>query len=465
MPDLLLHDPALTAFGEFITRTIGLSFGPARRVELKRAVDALTNDLSFDDSQACIRSLINQPMTPRRLELLAQRLTVPETYFFRETACLDALAADILPPLIQARRTAGNKIRLWSAACCTGEEAYSIAITLMRTIPDWRAWDLTILGTDLNPHNLHKAREGVYGEWSFRGAPVWLKSEFFKPTPDGRWEIQPHVKQAVQFTQLNLAEETYSPLTAAMDVIFCGNVLMYFSDDQATKTLQKFCRTQADGGWLIVGPNDSPRNFPTEYKRSRLPGGVVYRKTNEEPSEPVPAHLAPPPPRFHTTQPPPRIYPPRASAVTPPIPKHDPATSVPSAAYAALAQNARDLANQGRLPEALKACDQWIAVDKSNPLSHYMRAIILMETGQSADAAASLRTVLYLQPDFVMAHFTLASINQNSRRPREAQKHMANVAALLAASQPTDIIPESDGMTAQRLLQIAADTLQQEAKS
>jgi chemotaxis protein methyltransferase CheR len=457
LQDLPLRDPVLSAFGEFVTQLTGLAFDPARSVDLRRAVTALTHDLAFEDANACMRSLMDQPMTPRRLELLAHRLTVPETYFFRETACLDVLATHILPELIHTRRTSGHKLQLWSAACCTGEEAYSAAIVLMRTLPDWQAWDISILATDLNPANLRKAQAGIYGEWSFRGAPGWLKTDYFKPTSDGHWEISQRVRQAVRFEQLNLADNSYpSPAThtTSIDVIICGNVLMYFSDDQATKTLERLYRAQAEGGWLIVGPNDTPRVFPTPYKRISFPRAVVYRKATSEPFAPVPTSTPAAP--LAQLPPPARLLHPPALTPAPPAPKIVPP------AYADLA---RDLANQGRLAEALKTCDLWIAARKSDPLGHYIRSVILLEMGHPSQAAASLRTVIYLQSDFVMAHFILGQIAQNSHQHHAAKKHMSNVLNLLSSTPPEQTVPESDGMTAQGLLQAASAILQPEVKA
>ena len=105
------------------------------------------------------------------------------------------LERDILPPLIASRAAAGRTLRLWSAGCCTGEEAYSLAITCARALPDIGRWNVSILATDINPRFLAKAEAGLYTEWSFRGAPGWLRERYFAPAADRKLAIAPTRKK------------------------------------------------------------------------------------------------------------------------------------------------------------------------------------------------------------------------------------------------------------------------------
>ncbi len=148
----------------------------------------------------------------------------------------EALEDRILPELIRSRSVGNRRLRIWSAGCATGEEPYSIAIALRRALPVPEDWRITILATDINPHILRKASAGVYGEWSFRNAPPWLKGTWFRPKKDGKLEILPEIRKMVSFAYLNLAEDIFpSPVnnTNAMDLIFCRNVLMYFAAERA----------------------------------------------------------------------------------------------------------------------------------------------------------------------------------------------------------------------------------------
>src|SRR6185369_3291595 len=135
----------------------------------------------------CIERLVSGQLDKEQLETLAGHLTIGETYFFREQSSFDILENSILPDLIASRRGRGQRLRIWSAGCSTGEEAYSLAILLSRLIPDQREWQITILATDINSSALGKAVQGVYSDWSFRGVPQWIRQRYFKKTHDGRY--------------------------------------------------------------------------------------------------------------------------------------------------------------------------------------------------------------------------------------------------------------------------------------
>ena len=143
-------DGRMAELSDFVTAHIGLYFPQPAWRDLQRAAASAASELGLPDAEASIRWLLTPPVTPRHIQVLARHLTIGETYFFREKPALQVLEARILPELIQARRGTTRQIRIWSAACCTGEEPYTLAIILSRLLPDWREWDITILGTDIN---------------------------------------------------------------------------------------------------------------------------------------------------------------------------------------------------------------------------------------------------------------------------------------------------------------------------
>ena len=116
--------------------------------------------------------------------------------------------AEVLPELIDRRRNGERRLRLWSAACCSGEEAYSLAISVRKALPDPTGWQVTILGTDINPHFLRKATKGVFSDWSFRDTPPGFRERHFRKTGDGLWELLPETGRMVSFSHLNLAEDS-----------------------------------------------------------------------------------------------------------------------------------------------------------------------------------------------------------------------------------------------------------------
>ncbi|MBN1893877.1 tetratricopeptide repeat protein [bacterium] len=276
-----ISNELLSELSKYVTVNMGLYFPKGRWLDLLRGFQAAVKEFGTEDIEDCIHSLLSAPPKKRQVEILARHLTVGETYFFREPKVFEALEKKILPELIRSRWETEKRLRIWSAACCTGEEAYSIAILLTRLIPDLKDWNITILATDINPHFLAKAAEGVYREWSFRGIPYWLKENYFRLTAESGYEIAPHIKRMVQFQYLNLVEDVYPSLyndTNAMDIIFCRNVLMYFSTAQVKKVIDRMHHCLLDSGHLIVASSETSHLFYPQFITLNYPGSIFYRK-------------------------------------------------------------------------------------------------------------------------------------------------------------------------------------------
>src|SRR6266571_5653743 len=208
-----ISDQLLSQFGEFVTARFGLHFPRKRWRDLARIIFLVMDDFGFTDAATCIQWLIAAQLTRSQLDNLAGRLTIGETYFFREQKSIDLLEARILAALISSLRGKEQRLRIWSAGCSTGEEAYSIAIMLHRMMADLPRWNITILATDENPASLRQAVRGEYSYWSFRGLPLWVKERYFTRNGEGRFEIAGPIRKMVTFAQLNLAEDPYPSLT------------------------------------------------------------------------------------------------------------------------------------------------------------------------------------------------------------------------------------------------------------
>lgn len=490
-----VSDAAWTQLAEYIAEKLGLHFPPSRLADLRRGIEGVTKEFKFPDVAACIEWLLRAPLTKSQLQSLAGHLTIGETYFLREKKAFDALTERALPDLIRRRRAGEKRLRLWSAACCTGEEAYSLAITTRQAIPDYRDWHITILATDINEAFLQKAALGVYSEWSFRESPPGFRESCFRPAGNARYEVLDEIKKMVTFAPLNLVEDAYPALvtdTNAMDVIFCRNVLMYFTPAQAAKAVRNLRYALAQDGWLAVSSCEASQTLFAQFAPANFPGAVLYRKTGSPVSIPPwtpPPNFNQPPLPFQMIEAVPStpIWEPQP-ATEPIIEESSPDTGALPAVNAALelAESlyrqgrysetagtlrasfdkdappnpkmfsllARSLANQGDLSGALECCDQWIAADKLDASGHYLRATVLLERGDSAQSRRSLQRAIYLRSDLALAHFALGNLARADGRHEEAAKHFANAARLLENSQPDDILPESDGLTAVRLAQI-----------
>lgn len=470
--DLLITDepvktlpPAslLTPLSQFLAARMGLHFPRERWGELARGLEAAAEEFGFEDAESCGEWLLGAPLNRRQVEILAGNLTIGETYFFREKKSFEILEREILPELIRARRGGAQRLRIWSAGCCTGEEPYSIAMALRLALPDFSKWAVTLLATDINPHFLRKAADGIYGDWSFRSMPARMKERFFHKCACGRWQIAREIREMVTFGYLNLADDVYPSLlnnTNAMDVIFCRNVLMYFTPEAAARVIDGFHHALVDGGWLLVGPSELPQVHGSPFTAVSFPGAIIHRKeprqVPEKPVEvPPPAAVSEPP-----TPMPPAPYD-RAVAMYE-LGRYDEAAKILLEGAAdkadphADALLARAYANQGRLAEGLAACEKAIAADKLHAAYHYLRATILQEQGAVDEAVPALKRALYLDPRFVLAHFALGNLAHMRGAHDEAHKHFSNALQLLRLEPPERALPESDGITAGRLTAIIA---------
>ena len=467
-----LPESLLGQFSDYLAARVGLHFPRDRWADLTRGIVLAATDLGFPDAATCVRHLLSAELTQPQIEVLASHLTIGETYFFREPRSFEILTRHVLPDLIWTRRADSRSLRIWSAACCTGEEAYSIAILLDQLIPDIADWNITLLATDINPRFLRRAAEGFYTEWSFRGVAPDIKERYFTREPGG-FRIIPRIKALVTFAYHNLVEDRFPSIdsnTNAMDVVLCRNVLMYFSPDRARAVVAHLHRALRDGGWLIPSAVDGAPPLFAPLVLADIEGASLYRKraTVASPMAPVSAIQ----PIVPQPAPPPHTEPAEsarrgvngfqaASAL------HDKGRygeasemlighlSAEPADVPAMLLLARTYANQGHLAEALQWCTKVVAADRLSAGHHYLLAVIQQEMGALADAAASLHRALFLDPQFVLAHFASANLARIEGKRPEARKHYRNTLELLKGRAPGDVLPESEGLTVERLTQIA----------
>jgi chemotaxis protein methyltransferase CheR len=496
---------------------MGLFFPQERWADLERKLREVAPVFGCSDAESCARFLTSTVITKLQLDLLATYLTVGETYFFREPRSLEALEHHILPELLRQRRGVNPHLRLWSAACCSGEEPYSIAIILQRLIPDLPSWKLSLLATDISPRFLHKATEGLYGQWSFRNVPLALREQHFHRVTNGRYAIRSELKHLVRFAQLNLAQDQYPSQTnntADLDVIFCRNVLIYFAMERTQRVIEGFYRSLNEGGWLIVSPVETALVMDSRFTPVQFPGALLFRKDPERRTsysifdcslfptqigssaiEGI-SELEHALPSGVTTL---SDFTASVNGVTRSVKKTpevesdlSPKPDANSALYEdacmlyaqgryeetvekllsmpenqALSSNplrertttllARAYANQGQLAEARTWCDEALSTNRFDASLHYLRATILLEHGQDAEARLSLTRAVYLDPRFVLAHVALGNLARQQRESMEARKHFQNALVLLQQQNPDDILPESEGMSVGRLAQIIAD--------
>jgi chemotaxis protein methyltransferase CheR len=264
----------LERFRAAIVQQIGLQFDDAKLGFLSEVLQRRLDRHSC--SGACyVRKLEDKP-SRGELSALSQELTVGETYFFRHNDQFRALAEVALPGRMRARDTS-RTLRLLSAGCASGEEAYSLAIVAQETITD-PSWKVLIRAIDLNPAVLEKAARGRYSAWALRETPPDVQRKWFR-SESRDLVLEETVRGFVQFGEGNLASddsEIWQP--AAYDVIFCRNVLMYFAPEQMCATIARIAATLAPGGYLFLGHAETLRGISDEFHLCHTHGTFYYQR-------------------------------------------------------------------------------------------------------------------------------------------------------------------------------------------
>ena len=223
-----------------IEKKFGIFHSPENLHNLQRSLINTTKELGLHkDIGTLIHLLGRDSLTPAQEGILVSNLTVGETFFFRDMHTLNVFRDHVLTPMLDLRRSTSKSLRIWSAGCCSGEEPYTLAIMLTELLGDLDEWKIHITATDLNPKFLEKAERGVYTSWSFRNTREEIIDKYFIREKN-TYELIPSIRKMVNFHHLNLALETSQDLPPHLlnqDVIFCRNVLMYFSPAQAAQVL------------------------------------------------------------------------------------------------------------------------------------------------------------------------------------------------------------------------------------
>lgn len=204
-----------------------------------------------------------------------ERVLTQETSFFRYPAVYDALAKSILPE-IQERKFWQNPrtLRIWSAGCSTGEEPYSIAITLCDALKFAEAWEIEILATDISRRALRHAERGAYSKRSLQELSLRQLETHFSSAKQG-FHVKPRIRRMISFAQMNLAEPMY---VGKMDCIFCMNVLMYFTEQRRLAILRGFYEALEPGGYFMLGHSETLTHMPLKFEPVTLGDCRLYRK-------------------------------------------------------------------------------------------------------------------------------------------------------------------------------------------
>ncbi len=273
---LKMSEEEFKLLSDLIYNYCGLTFTGSQKILFQKRVKSRVEKLRLSSFKEYYQFLKYDPKREEELKVLVDLLTVNETYFFREPAQFDALINFVLPEI--SKNTPTKHIKIWSAACSTGAEPYTIAILLKEKKPLDESWRVEIIGTDISISALEEARKGIYTEAAFRTTPPEYKKKYFTKTPEGYYKISDEIKRMVSFRYLNLLNKTQMSLMKNIHVIFCRNVLIYFDLEAKKKVVESFYQSLVKGGYLFIGQSESLFKVTNLYKLVPTSKVLLYKK-------------------------------------------------------------------------------------------------------------------------------------------------------------------------------------------
>jgi chemotaxis protein methyltransferase CheR len=270
----ILSADDLQRFVDFLYRQTGMLFGENKRYYIDRRVTERQQARGlrrFEDYFGLLRSDRDE------LGLLISAFTINETYFYREEHQLRCLTNSLLPILIQGK-TPGDKIRIWSVPCSSGEEPFSIAIWLLENWGLVDAYNIEINGSDIDAKALDDARIGRFGERSLSRVPPEIVDRYFEPAEHGQRRIIQDLEESVAFSSVNLIDEDEMRSHGLFDVVFCRNVLIYFDDASRLAASHNLFHSLAPGGFICLGHSESMARISDRFETRRFEDAIVYQR-------------------------------------------------------------------------------------------------------------------------------------------------------------------------------------------
>ncbi|HAI11887.1 MAG TPA: chemotaxis protein [Phycisphaerales bacterium] len=275
-----MSDQQYASLRKIIYDRSGIWFADSKKYLLESRLGERLTELEIDDYDQYVVFLTMGPYREDEFQVMFSKITINETSFFRNQPQLDVFEKNVLPGLIEARRDR-KTLRIWSAACSSGQEPYSLAIMVRRTL-GIRAmdWAVEIIGTDISDRVLKIAKSARYPKSAIGNMSYDIQSRHFDQK-DGEFEIKPDIRNMVHFDKVNLKDRLATGRHGKFDVIFCRNVMIYFDDNMRKQCLETFNKQLADDGTLFIGHSETIINRDQFTPRAE-PQSFAYVKTKRE---------------------------------------------------------------------------------------------------------------------------------------------------------------------------------------
>lgn len=458
-------------FKDIVENASGLNLEDRDWTPLRAALCERINAIecpSFGDYYELLKSSDGSSELNKLIELL----TVHETAFFRNSTHFDILSGHIIPEIC-ARNSASRSIRVWSAGCSTGQEAYSIAITLMESLADYQSWQVEVLATDISQRALDIAIAGIYKPRAMRNVPSNLLNRYFE-THDGDYRVKDDVRKIVRFEHLNLVKEPF-PVAALrpLDLIFCENVTIYFKVDSTRRVIRNFYDVLREDGYLFLGYSESLWQISKDFVLRDFGNAFIYQKPRRD----MKAWQ-----QIATVEP---------DVIREEMPQRPKISSMPEKRLdrglepvnlerrAITLEGAKELYEERRFEEALLAierilessptnpeaqllaaklradreeigpalrhCRKALELDSLNEEAHYITGVLQLRSGEMDKAIESLSRVVFLNPSgyrAAIAHFHLAGLCVEKNDRKVAIREYRNALRLLEELPIDELVEE-----------------------
>ncbi|RLB68025.1 MAG: protein-glutamate O-methyltransferase CheR [Deltaproteobacteria bacterium] len=276
-PEIKMSADEFRLLRDFVYQHCGLNFTEDSKYLLEKRLGKRLQQHNLKTFKDYYYFLRYNPNKDQELSEVIDQLTTNETYFYREDFQLKTFVQDILPEIRRRKEQEGRQtLRIWSAGCSSGEEPYTIAMLLLGQ-PWLKSWRVEVIGTDISQRVLHMAREGIYGEASFRSTDPLQKMRFFSDH-EGKSRINDEVRNLVSISYLNLFDTARIGLLGKMDVVFCRNVIIYFDKAGKKSVIENFFQRLVPDGFLLLGHSESLINLSTSFQLRHFQHDMVYQK-------------------------------------------------------------------------------------------------------------------------------------------------------------------------------------------
>jgi chemotaxis protein methyltransferase CheR len=272
--DIVLHDSTFLQLCEFIYDRTGIHIPPTKKYLVENRLIKVIEDNNLKGFDEFLYTL-KYSSNGREVDRLYDAITTNETYFFREPQQFDIFIDNIVPRVLEHKNTLKD-IRVWSAACSTGEEPYTISMVMSEKRSNLRT---DILASDISGRVLDSAKKGLYSSYSVRNVPKYYLDKYFK-NKDRDYLLDTGVRNSVVFRSVNLVDEKKMSEQKGFDVIFCRNVLIYFDDRAKQKVVSLLYDSLRPGGFLFIGSSESLHNVTRAFRPITLNKVVVYEKVS-----------------------------------------------------------------------------------------------------------------------------------------------------------------------------------------